>query len=250
MSWLSALSATASPRRRASRRVSALSISPKGKRRRGELLGRGRVEEVALVALRVGGAVEGAAAVRLRPARHVVAGGQHVGPELAGGVEEVAELDGAVALDAGHRSLARQVALGEAVDHRLPETGLVIEDVVRDAERVGHPARVVNVLAGAAGSLAMGRGAVVVELERDAHDLVALLREKGRHHGGVDAARHRDHHARAGRRLRQIEGIEHGCRAFEARASSRRGGLGSIVILRRLRQGGLRLGEDKARRPA
>ena len=143
-----------------------------------------------------------------------------------------------------------EVALGEAVDHRLPETGLVVEDVVRDAERLGDPARVVDVLAGAAGALAMGRGAVVVELERDADDVVALLREERRDHGRVDAARHRDDDARVGRRLRQIEGVQHGCRAFEARASSRRGGLGSIGDPAPVAPGrAQRCGKATARRP-
>ena len=50
-----------------------------------------------------------------------MAGGEHVGAELLRGLEKVAELDRAVALDAGDRRLAREIALGEAVDHRLAE---------------------------------------------------------------------------------------------------------------------------------
>ena len=45
-----------------------------------------------------------------------------------------------------------------------------------DAERVGDAARVVDVLAGAAGALAARRGAMVVELQRDADHVVALGR--------------------------------------------------------------------------
>ena len=105
---------------------------------------------------------------------------------------KIAELDRAVALDAGDRRLAGQIALGETVDHRFPEAVLVIEDVVRDAERLGDPARIVNVLARAAGTLAMDRRPMVVELQRDPDDIVALLAEQACHHGGIYAAGHGD----------------------------------------------------------
>src|SRR5680860_176524 len=36
--------------------------------------------------------------------------------------------------------------------------------------------------------------AVVVELQRDAHHVIALRRQEGRDHGGIDAARHGDDH--------------------------------------------------------
>ena len=79
---------------------------------------------------------------------------QHVGAELLGGVEEVAKLDLLIAGDARDRRLAGGVALGEAVDHGRGEAALVVEHVVRNAERICNPARIVDVLAGAAASLA------------------------------------------------------------------------------------------------
>ena len=45
---------------------------------------------------------------------------------------------------------------------------------MRNAERVGDAARIVDVLAGAAAALPARRLAVIVELQRDADDLVAL----------------------------------------------------------------------------
>ena len=65
------------------------------------------------------------------------------------------------------------VAFGEAVDHRFLEAALVVEHVMRNADALGDRAGVVDVLAGAAGALAVGRRAVVVELQRDADDVVA-----------------------------------------------------------------------------
>ena len=80
-----------------------------------ELLGRGGEQEIALVAIDIDSARE------LRPrgslaALDVMAGRQHVGAELPGRVEQVAELDLLVAGDTGDRRLAGSVALGEAVD--------------------------------------------------------------------------------------------------------------------------------------
>ncbi len=65
-----------------------------------------------------------------------------------------------------------------------------------DADMVGDPARVVDVLAGAAGSGLNHRFPVVVELERDAHHVIALIGEHGGGDGAVDAARHSHHHPR------------------------------------------------------
>ena len=103
-----------------------------------------------------------------------MAGRQHARAQLAGGRQQVAELDRLVAVDAGHRGLAGHIALGKPVDHGFLEAALVIEDVMRDADGSRHHAGIVDVLAGAAGALAVGRRAVVVELERDPDDVVAL----------------------------------------------------------------------------
>ena len=134
-----------------------------------------------------------------------MAGREHVGSEFPSGLQEVAELDRAIALDAGDRRLAREIAVGEAIDHRLSEAGLVVEHVMRNADRLGHAARVVDVLAGAARALAVHRRAMVVELERDADDVVALPLQQGGDHGGIDAAGHGDDDTRLGRLGRQIE---------------------------------------------
>ena len=99
---------------------------------------------------------------------HVVAGRHRGGVELARRRKQVGELDRLVAGDAGDRRLAPRIALGERLDHRLAEARLVVEHVVRDAEPRRHLARVVDVLAGAAGAGAMRGGAVVVELQRHA----------------------------------------------------------------------------------
>ena len=95
--------------------------------------------------------------------------------------------------------------VGELLDHRFAELVLVVEDVVRDAEMLRRRPGVVNVLAGAAGALAVARRAVVVELERHADHVEALPLQQARDHGGIDAARHGDDHARIGGRLGETQ---------------------------------------------
>ena len=71
---------------------------------------------------------------------NVVTGRKHLRAEILRGVEQIVEFHRHVAVDAGHRRLPRHIALGEAIDHGFPESLLVVEDVVRDADPVGHRA--------------------------------------------------------------------------------------------------------------
>ena len=156
-----------------------------------ELVARRGEEEIALVAVEVRGTIERAMIAALA-ARHIVAGGERLGAELAGGVEKIVKLDRLVAGDTGHRRLAGDVARRETVDHRIAKALLVVENVVRDAEGGGDAAGIVNVLPGAAGALAVGRLAMVVELQGDADHIVAGALEQPRNHRGIDPARHGD----------------------------------------------------------
>src|SRR5205085_5088613 len=111
-----------------------------------ELLPGGGKQEIALVAVGVAGAIKRPVPTGQAPGRDIMGGGQHLGSEVAGGGKEVAELDGLIAFDAGHRGLPRRVAFGEAVDHRLLEAVLVVQDVMRDPDALSDRAGVMNVL--------------------------------------------------------------------------------------------------------
>jgi len=77
---------------------------------------------------------------------------------------------------------------------------------MRHAQLVGHAPRVMDVLAGAAGALAADGSTVIVELQRDADDVIARgLHQRGGHRA-VDAARHGDDHARGARCLMRRHG--------------------------------------------
>ena len=123
------------------------------------------------------------------------------------------ELHGLVAADAGNGRLAAQVGVGEILDHLLAEAAFIVEHVVGDAHGVGGRARIMDVLAGAAGALLLDGLAVVVELQGDAHHLIAGPSQEGGGHGGVDAARHGRNDARAnGQAHRLAGGLKHAVR--------------------------------------
>jgi hypothetical protein len=131
----------------------------------------------------------------VRPGTDIVPGGESVGAELPGGRQQIGELDRLVAGDARDRRFAGNIALGEGIDHRLAEPLLVVQHIMRNAERLGDAARVGDVLAGATGADTMRRGAVVVELQRHADDIVALALQQAGNDRRIDAARHRDNDA-------------------------------------------------------
>ena len=141
------------------------------------------------------------------PAADVVAGGQRVGAELVGRLQQVGELDGLVAGNAGDRRLAGDVAFGERVDHRLAEALFVVEHEMGDAEGFRNAPGVVDVLAGAAGAGAMDRGAVVVKLQGHADDVISLPLQDARHDRRIHAARHRDDDAGALRAAGKVQAV-------------------------------------------
>ena len=69
-------------------------------------------------------------------------GGECLRPDIARHLQQVCELHGLVALDAGDRRLAARVAVGEAVDDGCAEPLLVVEDEVRDPDLFRRSCRV------------------------------------------------------------------------------------------------------------
>ena len=136
-------------------------------------------------------------------------GRQHIGPEVARGREQIGELHAVVAGNARDRRFARRVARDERLHHRLAEAGLVVEHIMRDAERRRDGARVADVAPRTAGALTCG-APIIVKPQGHADDIVALVLEQGRDHGGIHTARHRDNDTGGGRRLVDVEAV-HTC---------------------------------------
>ena len=141
-----------------------------------------------------------------------MAGRQHVGAEIPGRVEEIGEFDVLVAGDAGDRRLAGDIAARERLDHFFAKPRLIIEHIMGNAKLGGDVARVVDVLPGAAGALAMDRLAMVVKLQGDADHVIAFGGHERGDDGGIDAARHGDDDARVRRRLGEAKRIQAGRR--------------------------------------
>ena len=162
-----------------------------------QLFGRGGEQEIALVAVGVGGAVQlGPRGAHV--AADVVAGRHRLRTKVAGDIQQVAELHRLIASDAGDRRLTAQVGVGEVLDHLVLEAAFVVEDVVRNVQALGGGARVMDVLARAAGALLLDRRAVIVELQGHAHHVVAGLGQQGGGHGRIHPARHGGHDPAAG----------------------------------------------------
>ncbi len=143
-------------------------------------------------------------------AAHIVAGRQGLGAEIAGGLQQVVELDRLVAAHTGDRGLAAQIGVGELLDHRLAKPALIVEHIVGDADGLGGGARIVNVLARAAGALLLDRRAVVVELQGHPHHVIAGALEQSRRDGGIHPAGHGRDHPRADGQADRAGGRLHG----------------------------------------
>src|SRR3954454_5148360 len=174
-----------------------------------ELFARGREQEVALVAIGVGGADQRTPSVGRAARRDIMPGRERGGTEFARGCQKIAKLDRAVALNAWYRCLPQRVPVSEVVDPRLTTAVLVVKAVMGDSDPLGDVASIVDVLSGAAGALAVCGRAVIVKLQRDANDIVALGLQQRSRHRGVDAAGHRDDHSCVLRTALEIETVEH-----------------------------------------
>src|SRR6185437_2590320 len=145
-------------------------------------------EEVGLVLGTVRGAGEDPAAARgIVVVAGVVARGDAVGTDLAGGEQQCVELEVVVAQGAGNRCAAGKVLVDEGAHDLRLEARFLIHQVVRDAKVLGDGAGVVYVVqrtATAADVLrhafVAGEAALVPELEGESDDRVALgAKERG-----------------------------------------------------------------------
>ena len=146
-----------------------------------------------------------------RAARHarVVAGGEVVATELPGMLQERSELDAAVADRARVGGEPRLVGADEGLDHVVLEARAAVDDGERDAQALGHGARVLDVgavPAGAGGAGTTGESCprragarilAVVQPHGRAQARIALLLEQPCRDARIDAAAHRDEHAPA-----------------------------------------------------
>src|SRR6185437_2646160 len=124
--------------------------------------------------------------------------------------QQVVELDRHITFDTGNRRFAVNVTFRKAIDDGLFEAGLVIEHVMRNANTVSHAAGVINILSCVARTFAMHRCSVVVKLQCDPNDVVALRLEQGGRYRGIDTTGHGDDDTGLCRSAVEIEAVTHG----------------------------------------
>ena len=167
----------------------------------------GGKQEIGLVPLGIDRTIERPMGA-IGAAGDVMAGGEAIGVQIARGGQQIGKLHRLVAGDARHRCLASQIALHERIDDRVAESAFIIQDVMRDAKRFAHAARVVDVLTGATGPGAPSGFPAVIELERDADDIIAFAGQDAGHDRGIHAARHGNDHTGVFRRFGDVQRIE------------------------------------------
>jgi hypothetical protein len=121
-----------------------------------------------------------------------VAGGDALGAQLAGGVQEVLELHFAVAQHVRVR-VAGGVLGQEVLEHALPVLAGEIAEVERDAEQAADGHRIAAVILGAAVAAAV----VGPVLHEQAGHGLALLYQAPGGDRGIDAAGDAHHHTRS-----------------------------------------------------
>ena len=180
---------------------------PKREPQEFKLFRRGRKQEIGLVTCGIG------RRMKFRPqvtgfTLNIMPGCHAVGVKILCRCQKVLELHPLVAADTGNRCRARQITVGEFVDHRITKDILVIQNVMGKAHVFGHPAGVVNVDTCTAGTFLGQSRAVVIKLKRHANHVIAFAGQFGGHDRTVDAPRHCHDNTGLRRRFRKPEGIQ------------------------------------------
>ena len=149
-----------------------------------------RVQEVALVLVVVQSLQQRALALAFTAAR-IVAGGDEIGAQLPGVLQEGLELDFAIAQDVWVGRAAGAVFRQEMLEHVVPVLGGEVGAVQGDAQAVGHRPGIGEILFRGA---VLGAVVFLPVLHEQAFHAVALLPQQQCRHGGVHAAGHTDDH--------------------------------------------------------
>ncbi len=109
--------------------------------------------------------------------------------------QHIAKLYAFIAAHTGDRRFARQITVGEVIHHAFAERVFIVENIMRNAELISHLSRIVNILPCTARTNAPHRFPMIIKLQRNPDDIIALFFQKRRRHGRVNAPRHGDNHA-------------------------------------------------------
>ncbi len=129
-------------------------------------------------------------------------GRQRIGFKFTRPAQQQIEFEALIAHDTGIGRPPGKIFIAEVVDDLALEGFFKINDVEWDIEPLGHPAGVMHIIEGTAGSEGFAVGsrepAVVPYLHGHACDFMPLLLEQSRGDGGIHAAAHGDDNAFSG----------------------------------------------------
>ena len=145
------------------------------------------IEHVGLVFGCIVGFFDGVSAVVQLQDMGIVAGSNKVRLHDLCGVEHPLPLKISVAFNAGIGGLASQIAFHKGIDDFLRKLGEAVEWIKADSQRIGNPARVINLAAPSFASVVGSPGAQ----RHTAHFISFLLQQIGCH-GAVHTAGHAD----------------------------------------------------------
>ncbi len=147
-----------------------------------------------------------------------MAGRQRIGAQIARGRQKVGKFDRLVAGNAGDRRFAGNIAFGEGIDHRFAETLFVVENIMRDAQHLADAAGIIDILAGTARTSTVHGSAMVVKLQGNTENVIALAFEDAGDHGTIDTAGHGDDDTRVfglAIKIETVHGIQSGLLACQ-----------------------------------
>jgi hypothetical protein len=126
-----------------------------------------------------------------------VSGGNQVGANLSGYNKKLIKLQVIVAKAARDGRASGEVLAHERTDDILLKSVLMIDDVIRDIERLSDSAGVIDIVKGAAATLTVfchsglvGESSLVPQLHSQADELESLVAQHGRDGRRIDTARH------------------------------------------------------------
>ena len=120
----------------------------------------------------------------------IMPGCHAISVKVLGGLQQVFEFYPFIAANAGYRGSARKIAFGKIINYSFTEFSFIIKYIVRKIQVLRHASRVMNITPCATGSFFGQCSTMVIELQCDAHNIIALLRQIGCHNRAVDATRH------------------------------------------------------------
>ena len=118
----------------------------------------------------------------------VMARGHAICVKIFGRLQQIFEFHTLIAANTGHGCRPSQVTFGKIADNRFAKFILIVQNIMRKIELFRHAARVVNVAASAACTLFSECCSMVIKLERNANNIIALRRQFGRNNRAINPA--------------------------------------------------------------